>query len=47
MVGWYHRCMALIVAEMGEAAFAVARAEGRAMTFEQAADYALETEPSA
>ncbi len=34
------------MAELGEAAFAAARAEGRAMTFEQAADYALETEPS-
>ena len=39
--------MALIVAELVEAAFAQARAEGRAMTFEQAADYALATEPSA
>jgi len=29
-------------AQLGEAAFADARAEGRAMTFEQAADYALE-----
>ena len=38
---------ALIVAQIGEAAFERVRAEGRAMTFEQAADYALETEPSA
>jgi predicted ATPase/DNA-binding CsgD family transcriptional regulator len=41
------RAVDLIVAQIGEAAFAAARAEGRAMTFEQAADYALETEPSA
>jgi hypothetical protein len=34
--------MALMVAQIGEAKFAAARAEGRAMTFEQAADYALE-----
>jgi tetratricopeptide (TPR) repeat protein len=34
------------VAQLGEAAFAEAWAEGKAMTFEQAADYALETEPS-
>ena len=33
--------LALIVAQIGETAFAAARAEGRAMTFEQAADYAL------
>jgi hypothetical protein len=35
--------MALIVIEIGDAAFAQARSEGWAMTFEQAADYALET----
>jgi predicted ATPase/DNA-binding CsgD family transcriptional regulator len=33
------------MAQLGEAAFAKARAEGQAMTLEQAADYALETEP--
>jgi len=33
------------VAQLGESEFAAARAEGRAMTFEQAADYALEPEP--
>ncbi|MGH2524153.1 MAG: hypothetical protein ACRDH2_16725 [Anaerolineales bacterium] len=32
------------MAQLGEVAFAAARAEGRAMTFEQAADYALEEE---
>ncbi len=32
----------LIVAQIGTAAFMAGRAEGRAMTFEQAADYALE-----
>jgi non-specific serine/threonine protein kinase len=36
------RTVANAVAQLGEAAFAEARAEGRAMTFEQAADYALE-----
>jgi Tetratricopeptide repeat len=36
------RTVALIVAQIGEAAFAEARAEGWAMAFEQAADYALE-----
>jgi len=41
------RTVANAVAQLGETAFEVARAEGRAMTFEQAADYALETEPSA
>ena len=44
VVCWYHRSMALIVAEIGEAAFAAAQAEGGAMTFEQAAEYALETD---
>jgi non-specific serine/threonine protein kinase len=42
-----NRDMAACLLKMGEVEFAVARAEGRAMTFEQAADYALETEPSA
>jgi hypothetical protein len=41
------RIMASAVAQLGEAAFAVARAEGRTMTFEQAADYTSETEPFA
>jgi predicted ATPase/DNA-binding CsgD family transcriptional regulator len=41
------RTKASAIARLGETAFAAARAEGRAMTFEQAADYALETEPSA
>ena len=41
------RAVASAVAQLGETAFAAARAEGRAMTFEQAADYALESEPSA
>lgn len=36
------RAEALIVEQIGEAEFATARAEGRAMTFEQAADYALD-----
>jgi len=36
------RAITSAVAQLGEAAFAAARAEGRAMTFEQAADYALE-----
>ena len=36
------RTVADAVAQLGEAEFAAARAEGRAMTFEQAADYALE-----
>ena len=35
------------VAQLGEAAFAKARAAGQAITFEQAADYSLKTEPSA
>jgi len=35
------------MAQLGEVAFAKARAEGRAMTFEQAADYALKTDSSA
>lgn len=41
------RTVASTVPQLGEAAFSQARAEGRAMTFEQAADYAMETEPSA
>jgi tetratricopeptide (TPR) repeat protein len=44
---YIERTIANIVAQLGEAEFASARAEGRAMTFEQAADYALKTEPSA
>jgi len=36
------RMVASAVAQLGETAFAAARAEGRAMSFEQAADYALE-----
>ncbi len=36
------RTIASAEAQLGEIAFAAARAEGRAMTFEQAADYALE-----
>ena len=39
--------IASAVAQLGEEVFAAARAEGSAMTFEQAADYALETKPSA
>jgi hypothetical protein len=34
--------VARIMAQVGEAVFTQARAEGREMTFEQAADYALE-----
>jgi len=41
------RVTATALAQLGETAFAAAQAEGWAMTFEQAADYALETEPSA
>jgi predicted ATPase/transcriptional regulator with XRE-family HTH domain len=41
------RAIASAVAQLGEAAFAVVRAEGRTMAFEQAADYAMETDPSA
>jgi hypothetical protein len=41
------RTSASAIAQLGEAVFAAARAEGRAMTFEQAADYALENESSA
>jgi tetratricopeptide (TPR) repeat protein len=39
--------IATAVAQIGEAEFAAAYAEGWAMTFEQAADYALGTEPFA
>jgi hypothetical protein len=35
------------MAQLGETVFEAAEAEGWAMTFEQAVDYALETEPSA
>jgi hypothetical protein len=38
------RTVTRAVAQLGETAFAAARAEGQAMTFEQAADYALEPE---
>jgi predicted ATPase/DNA-binding CsgD family transcriptional regulator len=41
------RTMSSAIDQLGEAAFVAARAEGRAMTFEQAANYALETEPPA
>ena len=41
------RAVASAVAQLGEDAFAEAYDEGRLMTFEQAADYALETKPSA
>ena len=44
---YIERTIASAVAQLGETAFTAARDEGRAMTFEQAADYALETEPSA
>jgi hypothetical protein len=40
------RTKASAIAQLGETAFAAAQAEGWAMTFEQAADYALEPEPS-
>ena len=36
------RAVSSAVAQLGEDAFAEAYAEGRLMTFEQAADYALE-----
>ena len=39
---YVERTIASAVAQLGEAAFATARTEGRVMTFEQAADYALE-----
>ena len=39
---YIERIIARAVAQLGEVEFAAARAEGRAMTFEQAADYALE-----
>jgi tetratricopeptide (TPR) repeat protein len=39
--------IASAVAQLGETEFAAAHDEGRAMTFEQAADYALEIEPPA
>ena len=43
---YIERAVARAVAQLGEAEFAAARVEGRGMTFEQAADYALETAPS-
>jgi predicted ATPase/transcriptional regulator with XRE-family HTH domain len=44
---YIERAVANSVTQLGEDAFAEAYEEGRLMTFEQAADYALETEPSA
>ncbi len=41
------RAVDLIVAQIGEATFAAARAKGRRMSFDQAAAYALENEPFA
>jgi tetratricopeptide (TPR) repeat protein len=43
---YIERAMSSAVAQLGDAEFAAARVEGRAMTFEQAASYALETETS-
>jgi len=43
---YIERTIANAVAQLGEAEFAAARVEGRAMTFEQAAGYALETDTS-
>jgi hypothetical protein len=43
---YIQRAMSMAVAQLGEAAFDEAWAEGQAMTLEQAADYALEAEPS-
>jgi tetratricopeptide (TPR) repeat protein len=44
---YIERTIASAVSQLGETAFVADRAEGRKMTFEQAAVYALETEPSA
>ena len=44
---YIERAVAIAVAQLGESEFAAAYEEGRLMTFEQAAAYALETEPSA
>jgi len=44
---YIERAIASAVAQLGETEFATAHDEGRDMTFEQAADYALEIEPSA
>jgi hypothetical protein len=44
---YIERAVASAVAQLGEDAFAEAYAEGQTMTFEQAADYALGTEPFA
>jgi non-specific serine/threonine protein kinase len=41
----HDRCLAAARAQLGEAAFAAARAEGRVLTLEQAVAYALEAEP--
>jgi hypothetical protein len=37
----YERTVATVRSKLGEAAFEEARTKGRAMTFEQAVDYAL------
>ncbi len=44
---YIERAVSSAVAQLGEDSFAEAYAEGGAMTFEQAADYALETQPPA
>jgi non-specific serine/threonine protein kinase len=44
---YQHRTIDLIAAQIDKATFEQVRAEGRRMTFEQAADYALENESSA
>ncbi len=44
---YIERTIANAVAQLGETEFAAARDEGRTMNFEQAANYASETEPSA
>jgi predicted ATPase/DNA-binding XRE family transcriptional regulator len=43
---YIQRAVTSAVAQLGESVFAKARAEGRAMNLEQAADYALGAEPS-
>ena len=44
---YIERAVVSAVTQLGESEFSAAYDEGRAMTFGQAADYALETEPSA
>jgi predicted ATPase/DNA-binding CsgD family transcriptional regulator len=44
---YIHHAVSMAVAQLGEATFEKARAEGRAMTLEQAVKYALETDSSA